>query len=112
MDEKDDQIAHHRILAGREIPTNYGRNNNSPATPGSRHPLRFPLRQTEASKAQLWLQVRLDSHPPLVPVVGSKFASVQSRGAHVVVALHSDAGVFKLGTIFRQCAKLRYWGNP
>jgi hypothetical protein len=32
MDEKDDQIAHYRILAGREIPTNYGRNNNSPAT--------------------------------------------------------------------------------
>jgi hypothetical protein len=31
MDEKDDQIAHHRILAGREIPMNYGRNNNSPA---------------------------------------------------------------------------------
>jgi hypothetical protein len=29
---KDDQIAHHRILAGRKIPTNYGRNNNSPAT--------------------------------------------------------------------------------
>src|SRR5580700_3754689 len=33
MDEKDDPIAHHRILAGREIPMNYGRNNNSPATP-------------------------------------------------------------------------------
>src|SRR5580692_9872948 len=32
MDKKDDPIAHHRILAGREIPTNYGRNNNSPAT--------------------------------------------------------------------------------
>ena len=32
MDQKDDQIAHHRIVAGREIPTNYGRNNNSPAT--------------------------------------------------------------------------------
>ena len=32
MDEKDDQIAHHRIQAGREIPTNYGPNNNSPAT--------------------------------------------------------------------------------
>jgi hypothetical protein len=32
MDEKDDPIAHHTILAGREIPTNYGRNNNSPAT--------------------------------------------------------------------------------
>src|SRR5450755_1884847 len=32
MDEKDDQIAHHRILAGREIPTNYWRNNNSPPT--------------------------------------------------------------------------------
>jgi hypothetical protein len=32
MDEKDDPIAHHRILAGREIPMNYGRNNNSPAT--------------------------------------------------------------------------------
>ena len=31
MDEKDDQIAHHRIQAGQEIPTNYGRNNNSPA---------------------------------------------------------------------------------
>jgi hypothetical protein len=25
MDEKDDSIAHHRILAGREIPMNYGR---------------------------------------------------------------------------------------
>jgi hypothetical protein len=24
------EIAHHRILAGREIPMNYGRNNNSP----------------------------------------------------------------------------------
>jgi hypothetical protein len=34
MDEKDEQIAHHRILAGQEIPTNYGRNNNSPATGG------------------------------------------------------------------------------
>jgi hypothetical protein len=32
MDEKDDPIAHHRILAGRETPMNYGRNNNSPAT--------------------------------------------------------------------------------
>jgi hypothetical protein len=32
MDEQDDQIAHHRIVAGREIPTNYERNNNSPAT--------------------------------------------------------------------------------
>ena len=32
MDEKDDQIAHHRMLAGREIPMNYGPNNNSPAT--------------------------------------------------------------------------------
>src|SRR6202790_2737548 len=34
MDEQDDQIAHHRIVAGREIPTNYERNNNSPATGG------------------------------------------------------------------------------
>jgi hypothetical protein len=32
MDQKDDQIARHRILAGRQIPTSYGRNNNSPAT--------------------------------------------------------------------------------
>ena len=32
MDQKDDQIAHHRIVAGREIPTNYERNDNSPAT--------------------------------------------------------------------------------
>src|SRR6202040_553667 len=32
MDEQDDQIAHQRIVAGREIPTNYERNNNSPAT--------------------------------------------------------------------------------
>jgi hypothetical protein len=35
MDEQDDQIAHHRIVAGREIPTNYERNNNSPATRGT-----------------------------------------------------------------------------
>jgi hypothetical protein len=32
VDEKNDQIAHHRIVAGRGIPRNYGRNNNSPAT--------------------------------------------------------------------------------
>jgi hypothetical protein len=32
MDQKDDQIAHHRIVAGQKIPTNYGRNNNSPGT--------------------------------------------------------------------------------
>jgi hypothetical protein len=32
MDEQDDQIAHHGILAGREVLPNYGRNNNSQAT--------------------------------------------------------------------------------
>jgi hypothetical protein len=32
MDEKNDQTAHHRIAAGREILRNHGRNNNSPAT--------------------------------------------------------------------------------
>jgi hypothetical protein len=33
MDKKNDQIAHRRIVAGREILRKYGRNNNSPATP-------------------------------------------------------------------------------
>jgi hypothetical protein len=33
VDEKNDQIAHHRIVAGRGILRNLGRNNNSPATP-------------------------------------------------------------------------------
>jgi hypothetical protein len=32
MDEKNDHIAHRRIVAGREILRNYRRNNNSPAT--------------------------------------------------------------------------------
>ena len=32
VDEKNDQIAHHRIVAGRGILRNLGRNNNSPAT--------------------------------------------------------------------------------
>jgi hypothetical protein len=32
VEEKNDQISHHRIVAGREIARNYGRNNNSPAT--------------------------------------------------------------------------------
>ena len=32
VDEKNDQIAHRRIVAGREILRNYGRNNNSPET--------------------------------------------------------------------------------
>jgi hypothetical protein len=32
MDKKNDQIAHRRIVAGREIVGKYGRNNNSPAT--------------------------------------------------------------------------------
>jgi hypothetical protein len=34
VDEKNDQIAHHRIVAGRGILRNLGRNNNSPATGG------------------------------------------------------------------------------
>src|SRR6516164_4451468 len=33
VDEKNDQIAHHRIVAGRGILRNLGRNNNSPARP-------------------------------------------------------------------------------
>jgi hypothetical protein len=32
MDEKNGQIAHQRIVAGRRILRNLGRNNNSPAT--------------------------------------------------------------------------------
>jgi hypothetical protein len=32
MDTKNDQIAHRRIVAGRDILRKYGRNNNSPAT--------------------------------------------------------------------------------
>jgi hypothetical protein len=32
MDKENDQIAHRRIVAGREIVGKYGRNNNSPAT--------------------------------------------------------------------------------
>src|SRR6516165_2203240 len=32
VDEKNDQIAHHRIVAGRGILRNLGRNNNSPVT--------------------------------------------------------------------------------
>ena len=31
MDKKNDQVAHRRIVAGREILRKYGRNNNSPA---------------------------------------------------------------------------------
>jgi hypothetical protein len=33
MDKKNGQIAHQRIVAGRRILRNLGRNNNSPATP-------------------------------------------------------------------------------
>ena len=33
MDEKNGKIAHQRIVAGRRILRNLGRNNNSPATP-------------------------------------------------------------------------------
>jgi hypothetical protein len=32
VEEKNEQIAHRRIVAGREILRNHGRNNNSPAT--------------------------------------------------------------------------------
>ena len=39
VDEKNDRIAHHRIVAGREIARNYWRNNNSPVT-GLCEPLR------------------------------------------------------------------------
>jgi hypothetical protein len=37
VDEKNDQIAHRRIVAGREILMNYGRNNNSPETRTARN---------------------------------------------------------------------------
>src|SRR6516164_478645 len=40
VDEKNDQIAHHRIVAGRGILRNLVRNNNSPATStGRQEPL-------------------------------------------------------------------------
>jgi hypothetical protein len=39
MDKKNNQIAHRRIVAGREILRKYGQNNNSPATSSSQHPL-------------------------------------------------------------------------
>jgi len=32
VDEKDDEMTHSRMVAGRRIVRNYGRNNNSPAT--------------------------------------------------------------------------------
>jgi hypothetical protein len=32
MDKENNQIAHRRIVAGREILRKYGQNNNSPAT--------------------------------------------------------------------------------
>ena len=32
VDEKNGQIAHRRMVAGREILSNHGRNSNSPAT--------------------------------------------------------------------------------
>src|ERR1700736_2085520 len=44
VDEKHDQILHHRILAGLEVPQNYGRNNNSPAT--AVVPYRLPAAST------------------------------------------------------------------
>jgi hypothetical protein len=42
VDEKNDQIAHHRIVAGRGILRNLGRNNNSPATGIPLHQLAVP----------------------------------------------------------------------
>jgi len=44
VDEQNDQIAHHRIVAGREIPRNYGRNNNSPASGSSLSQSQLQLR--------------------------------------------------------------------
>jgi hypothetical protein len=42
VDEKNDQIAHRRIVAGREILRNCGRNNNSPGTGVQHGFLRIP----------------------------------------------------------------------
>jgi hypothetical protein len=44
VDEKNDQIAHRRIVAGREILMNYGRNNNSPETASSKYVRRWAMR--------------------------------------------------------------------
>jgi hypothetical protein len=53
MDKEKDQIAHRRIVAGREILRKYGQNNNSPATrprePGKTMASVLPI-QTKATE--------------------------------------------------------------
>jgi hypothetical protein len=56
VDEKNDQIAHHRIVAGRGIPRNYGRNNNSPASSS----------MTMISGLKLWIRVAFISFREVV----------------------------------------------
>jgi hypothetical protein len=67
VDEKNDQIAHRRIVAGREILMNYGRNNNSPETgslriaildPTKLHRLPIlPSEQVHRRLSSMWLRV-------------------------------------------------------
>ena len=76
-----------------------------------RHRLRFPLRQTDASKAQLWLQAVPDGHPPVALAVGSKFASLQSGGMPVVIAQDPKGAASKLGTILKSACGVLLLGK-
>jgi hypothetical protein len=85
----------------RNIGHTYGGTEAEDPTLKWRHPLLFPLRQTEPSKAQLWLRVT------------PKFSSHQSRGIPVVVVLDPHGCSFQSSQSFLgQCAGFRYWGNP
>src|SRR6516164_9111362 len=50
VDEKNDQIAHHRIVAGQGILRNLVRNNNSPATGGTPE----EISSVAPGRADLW----------------------------------------------------------
>jgi hypothetical protein len=55
MDEKNGKIAHQRIVAGRRILRNLGRNNNSPGTGSSQpaEPSRLPSSRAHFDDALL-----------------------------------------------------------
>jgi hypothetical protein len=77
-----------------------------------RHRLRFPLRQTDASEAQLWLQAGPDGHPPIALAVGSKFASFRAEGYPLSSRRTPRVQLQSSELFLGQHATSWYWGNP
>jgi hypothetical protein len=90
VDEKNDQIAHRRIVAGREILMNYGRNNNSPETPLKRAFAQDQWEVTRAAALDGIFSVSRDEARPYVTATLADKSPLVQRRAKELLALYQE----------------------